>query len=135
MENITIILNTIPRTKKNQGQIVRMKNGRSILLPSKLYLAYEKECGNILPSQYKNLKINKPVNICCIFYCQSKRKIDLPNLLNAVDDMFVKYQVVEDDNRNIIAGHDGSRVYYDKLNPRIEIIISEINENENYTQW
>ena len=62
----------------------------------------------------------------------TKRKVDLPNLLNAIDDVFVKYKVVEDDNRNIVATHDGSIVLYDKENPRTEI---EITPLKDYKQW
>lgn len=44
----------------------------------------------------------------------------------------VKSGLILDDNRDIIAGHDGSRVYHDKFNPRIEI---EIANMQDYTQW
>ena len=38
-----------------------------------------------------------------------------------------------DDNRNIIASTDGSRVYWDKTNPRVEITITDAEPE--YTQW
>ena len=76
--------------------------------------------------------INYPVNIECIFFTETKRKIDLTNLLNAIDDAMVKSGLILDDNRDIIAAHDGSRVFHDKFNPRIEVKITELNE---YTQW
>ena len=63
---------------------------------------------------------------------QSRRKVDLTNLLEAVDDMLVKANVIVDDNRDIIASHDGSRVYYDKERPHIDITITDV---ENYKQW
>jgi Holliday junction resolvase RusA-like endonuclease len=62
----------------------------------------------------------------------ARRKVDLSNLLNAVDDAMVKSGLIIDDNRDIIAGHDGSRVFHDKINPRIEL---EIKELKNYVQW
>ena len=77
-------------------------------------------------------KINCPVNVKAVFYTQTRRKIDLTNLLEAVDDMLVYTDVLADDNRDVIAGHDGSRVFYDKKNPRIEI---EIKKVEDYIQW
>jgi hypothetical protein len=46
--------------------------------------------------------------------------------------MLVKAEVVQDDNRNIIAGHDGSRVYYNKENPHIEVNITKMKD---YEQW
>ena len=80
----------------------------------------------------KRLNINDPVNIKAIFYMDTKRRVDLTNLLEAIDDTLVKANVIADDNRNIIAGHDGSRVMYCRDNPRIEI---DITRMENYKQW
>ena len=56
---------------------------------------------------------------------KTRRKVDLANLLNGTDDALVHAEVIEDDNCKIIVGHDGSRVYYDKNNPRVEIEIKE----------
>ena len=121
-----------PATKKNSGQIV-MRGKYPVLLPSKAYLAFEKASLPYL-KQVKDTAgvINYPVNVQCTFYTETKRKIDLPNLLNAIDDAMVKSGLIIDDNRDIIAGHDGSRVFHDKFNPRIEIVISGM---ENYHQW
>lgn len=122
----------VPRSKKNNGQIV-MRGKYPVLLPSKAYLAFEKDC---LPYLYRVKDtagvINYPINSKCIFYTETKRKIDLPNLLNAIDDAMVKSGLLEDDNRDIIAAHDGSRVYHDKFNPRIEV---EITKMKDYRQW
>lgn len=121
-----------PVTKKNSGQIIKV-GGFSRLIPSKQYLTFEKEC----QPYFKRVKqeigaIDYPVNIQCIFYTETKRKIDLPNLLNAVDDAMVKSGLIVDDNRDIVAAHDGSRVFHDKYNPRIVVTIEEI---KNYPQW
>ena len=121
-----------PATKKNSGQIIQVK-GRSILIPSKQYKQFEKDCMPYL-KQVKDTAgiINYPVNVQCIFFTETKRKIDLPNLLNAIDDAMVQSGLLIDDNRDIIAAHDGSRVFHDKFKPRIEITITEI---KGYTQW
>lgn len=129
---IEFVIPVRPATKKNSGQIV-MRGKDPVLIPSKNYLQFEKSC---LP-YLKEVKdtagvINYPVNVQCTFFTETKRKIDLPNLLNAIDDAMVKSGLIIDDNRDIIAGHDGSRVYHDKFNPRIEIVISGM---ENYQQW
>lgn len=58
----------------------------------------------------------------------TRRRVDLTNLLGATCDLLVDFNVIEDDNSNIVAGHDGSRVKYDKEKPRTEIWISEITE-------
>ena len=121
-----------PITKKNSGQIV-MRGKYPILIPSKQYLQFEKDS---LPYFYRVKQevgvVNYPVNIQCIFYMDARRKVDLSNLLNVVDDAMVKSGLILDDNRDIIAGHDGSRVYHDNVNPRIEL---EIKELKDYVQW
>ena len=134
--NISFTLPVIPRTKKNSQRIISnysKKSGRSFtkILPSELYQQFEAECSLLIPQKLKN-RIKTPVNIKAIFYVQTRRKIDLTNLLEALDDMLVTTEVIADDNRDIIAGHDGSRVYHDKDNPRIEVTIEEMLD---YKQW
>ena len=46
------------------------------------------------------------------------------NLLESVDDALVAAGVLADDNSQIIVSHDGSRVLYDKDNPRTEVSIT-----------
>lgn len=123
MIKITIPLD--PRTKKNSQQIILVK-GRPMIFPSKKYKEYEKACKEYLP--YMEDPINFPVNIKCVYYMATKRRCDLTNLLEATDDILVHYEVLEDDNYNIIVSHDGSRVLYDKDNPRTEILIEPIEE-------
>lgn len=121
-----------PVTKKNKGQIV-MRGSHPILLPSKLYLQFEKDTlPYFMRVKIQTGEIAYPVNVQCLFYMETHRRVDLCNLLNAVDDAMVASGLIVDDNRDIIAGHDGSRVYYDKENPRIEI---EITELKDYEQW
>lgn len=121
-----------PVTKKNSGQIITV-GGIPRLIPSKQYLQFEKDCQPYFKRVLNQIgQIDYPINLQAVFYVETKRKIDLPNLLNAVDDAMVKSELILDDNRDIIASHDGSRVYHDKFNPRIEI---EITKQENYTQW
>ena len=121
-----------PATKKNSGQIITV-GAFPRLIPSKQYLQFEKDCQPYFKQVLNQIgQIDYPINLQVVFYVETKRRIDLPNLLNAVDDAMVKAELILDDNRDIIASHDGSRVYHDKFNPRIEI---EITKQENYTQW
>lgn len=121
-----------PATKKNSGQIITVGDFPR-LIPSKQYLKFEKDCQPYFKQVLHQIgQIDYPINLQAVFYVETKQKIDLPNLLNAVDDAMVKSELILDDNRDIIASHDGSRVYHDKFNPRIEI---EITRHENYTQW
>lgn len=108
-----------------------MCKGRPLLIPSKQYKKFETECLKVISQEYRK-NINYPVNIKAIFYTDSKRRVDLTNLLSALDDMLVKAEVIVDDSRDIVASHDGSEVCWDKENPRIEI---EIKKKRNYEQW
>jgi Holliday junction resolvase RusA-like endonuclease len=125
MEVVAVLKFTIPLppvTKKNHQQIIINKaTGRPIVIPSKQYKQYEKECGWFV--QGKGLKINEPVNVKCVYYMPTRRRVDLTNLMEATHDILVKYEVLEDDNSKIIRSVDGSRVLYDKENPRTEITI------------
>ena len=117
----TILLE--PVTKKNSQQIIYVK-GRAMIIPSKKYKDYEKKAVQLL--LFCTDHIDYPVNIEAHFYMGTRRKCDLTNLLEALDDVLVKAGIIEDDNYNIIAGHDGSRVHYDKENPRTEFIITQM---------
>lgn len=95
-----------------------------MIIPSKLYKDYEKECNKYMPTLDK--PIDYPINLKCIYYMPTRRKVDLNNLLEATTDMLVHYKVLLDDNCKIVYSHDGSRVRYDKKNPRTEIYIDKI---------
>lgn len=116
-----IVIPLQPVTKKNSQRIV-VNNGRPFVIPSKAYKEYEKAAMWFLPKAH----IDYPVNIRCLFYMKTHRRVDLTNLLEAIDDVMVEAGTLQDDNCEIVAGHDGSRVYYDKENPRTEIYIEEI---------
>ena len=116
----TIPLN--PVTKKNSQQIIFVK-GRRIPIPSKVYRQYEENAAWFLP---KTGTISSPVNIKATYYMKTKRRVDLCNLHEALHDVLVKYQIIEDDNCNIVVSTDGSRVLYDKENPRTEVEITGV---------
>ena len=111
-------------TKKNHQTIVRAK-GRLMVIPSKQYKQYEKDCEPYMPTL--DATIDYPIELACKFYMPTHRRVDAVNLLQAVCDILVKYGVIADDNSNIIASFDGTRVLYDKENPRTEITITPIN--------
>lgn len=121
-----IVIPLNPVTKKNHGQIIMLK-GRPIMLPSKPYVEYEKKCKQYMPKLDK--PIDYPINLKATYYMETKRKCDITNLLQASCDILVKYGVLADDNYSIVASVDGSKVFYDKENPRCEIEIEEV-ENE-----
>ena len=116
-----------PRTKKNNQQIVyNSKTKQPFIIQSEKYKQYERDAAWFL--RKPAAPFNSPVNIRCIFYRDSERRCDLTNLLEAIDDILVKYKIIADDNFKIIAGHDGSRVYIDRKNPRTEIYIETFDD-------
>lgn len=126
-----------PVTKKNNQRIIPIKTKtgkiRNIPIPSKAYEDFERDC---MPYLYqvksKTGYFDKPINIKAVFYVGKRLRYDLTNLLEALDDTLVKSGLIVDDNRDIVAAHDGSRVFYDKYKPRIEVEISYITD---YPQW
>ena len=109
-----------PVTKKNSQRIADCGKYKKIL-QSKAYVQYEKDAGYFLP--HRGAKFNKPCEVVCLFYMPTHKTVDLTNLEEAIDDVLVKYGVLEDDNSKIIVSHDGSRVLYDHENPRTEVTI------------
>ena len=127
---MTITLTGDPRTKKNSPRIIRIGRG-SRILPSQAYMDYAGECAvQLVAQRATNAGIDYPVNVACVYYMRTHRRVDLPNLLEATDDILKDNFVVVDDNCSVIATHDGSRVLYDKLRPRVEIEITPIREAE-----
>ena len=55
----------------------------------------------------------------------TRRKVDLINLHSALHDSLVAANILLDDNCAIIKSTDGSRVMFDKNNPRTEITITK----------
>ena len=120
---IKITIPLQPVTKKNSQRIVRCGDFHKII-PSKQYMQYENACGWYL--SWHAAPIKTRCEVSCLFYMKTRRKVDLTNLLEAVDYILVKRGVLADDNSNIIVSHDGSRVLYDPDFPRTEIIITSI---------
>lgn len=128
---IKIVIFGNPATKKNSMQICKNKyTGKTYLIQSKTYRTYEKEFLKQMNIFYhtnnKTPIITHAINLKCIYYMQTKRKVDLVNLLNATCDCLVKSKIIQDDNIEIIQSVDGSRVEYDAKNPRVEIYIEKI---------
>lgn len=118
-----------PISKKNSQQILINKaTGKPFIMPSKKYKEYEKNAMWFIP--FPDKPIDKPVNVKCLFYMPTKRKCDLVNMQEAILDVLVKAGLLADDNFSIVQSMDGSRVLYDKENPRTEVIITEVTPDE-----
>lgn len=131
-EPLVLVLLGDPRTKKNSQRPVPVKNKRTgksytKLLPSAAYEQYEEDC-IIQITGDKKLDIDWPVNVKCVYYMRTHRACDLVNLQEGTLDLLVHAGVLQDDNYKIVASMDGSRVLYDKKNPRVEITITAIEQ-------
>ena len=85
-------------------------------------------------AQYLHPKPREPfqgtVQLVYLVYTKTRMVVDDLNLYASLDDLLVRERILKDDNRNIIRCRDGSRVLYDKENPRAEIFIYEYREEE-----
>ena len=118
---IKFVIPLQPISKKNSQQIfLNSKTGKPFIAPSKKYKEYEAAAAWFVPKQ---VKINQPVNVKCLFFMKNRQKCDLTNMLEAIDDVLVKCGLLEDDNYTIVQSHDGSRIMHDKDNPRTEVYI------------
>lgn len=118
-------LGIAPVSKKNSQRVLfNRKRGVHFIKPSVAYERYERDALRLLHPL--NHPISSPVNVKCVFYMATRRRVDLTNLLEAADDVLVKRGILLDDHSGIIVSHDGSRVLYDRDRPRTEIEIEEV---------
>ena len=132
-KRITITIPLCPITKKNSQRIIQRympskKKSVPMIIPSAKYVSYAEECGYWVKP--KGAKIDYPVNVKALYYMPTRRRVDLTNLHEALHDILVKYEVLADDNSKIVAATDGSRVLYDKDNPRTEVTITVLDDEE-----
>lgn len=117
-----------PVTKKNHQEIRKnFKTGKRFISQSDIYKEYEQDCKWFLKPLPKK-PIDYPVNVKCLYYVGRRNRVDKTNLESAILDILVAAGVLADDNRNIVYSTDGSRVLYDKKNPRTEIYITKAGD-------
>lgn len=122
-----IVISLVPVTKKNSQRIIwNKRTKRYMLLPSANYERYELQCKYFIKPL--ETPIDYPVNVKALYYMDTRRRVDLTNLHEALHDILVKYKILKDDNFKIIQSTDGSRVLYDKENPHTEVYIEKIIE-------
>lgn len=127
-ESIRILIPLHPYTKKNSQEIyfrTKTDEGNTaqkvpFIFPSKQYKRYEQDCRIFM----RSLGIDYPVNVQAHYYMNSLRAVDLTNLHQALHDAMVNNGLISDDNCRLIVSTDGSRVFYDKNNPRTEVLIT-----------
>ncbi len=126
MNGVNFTIPGNPVTKKNHQRILKTRDGRSFVAPSSQYKAYEEQSGWFVPPK----NIDAPVNVKCLYFMETKRRVDLVNLLESTMDILVKYGCLKDDDSKIVQGHDGSRVLLDRENPRVEVTITKMEDKD-----
>lgn len=130
MKGVKFTIPLPPISKKNSQRILQNRaTSRPFIAPSAKYKEYERAAAWYIP---KAVTFSEPVNVRTVFYMPTRRRVDLTNLEEAAHDVMVTCGLLADDNRDVIAATDGSRVYYDKENPRTEVEIAPL---PNYERW
>ena len=118
-------------SKKNNKRIVlnRKTNKPMVISSKKAIKWYTNAIKQMQIDHVKKHKFNDKLNAKILIYRKDKRggPGDLNNFIQAPLDLLVSYGVIEDDNRNIIYSTDGSRLLYDKENPRVEVELSLVD--------
>lgn len=125
-ERLKLVIYGDPRTKKNSSRILVNGNKRFVA-PSRAYEVYRGLFIGQVTGRHR-LHIEEPVNVKCVYYMATQRRVDLVNLIEATNDLLVEAGVLQDDHSRIVVSHDGSRVALDRKDPRVEIEIEAIKK-------
>ena len=96
---------------------------RVLIIPSAIFQKYQKHALKHIPAVANPYN---EINLKVLYYRETRRKIDLVNLLESTCDILVKAKFIVDDDSKCVISTDGSRVFYDKMNPRAEIYIEKV---------
>ena len=111
-------------------RIAIRKNGKFTTKGNAMKQEYQRKVVSAVRSQLRGIHINKPVKIYYTFY-EKNRKRDLDNISafahKVIQDGLVKGGLLANDGwKNIVGFSDD--FYVDKDNPRIEILIREVDD-------
>lgn len=135
MAEIKYTIKGDPRTKKNSLKIagsgkrcpVCKKFEKQWVRQGKAHDAYaEAALWQLRPVPPRPIEC--PVHCKYVFHMKTRRVVDGLNLQAAIDDLLVEAGILKDDNSRIVVSHDGSRVLYDPVNPRVEITITKATD-------
>ena len=132
---VKLVVFGAPRTKKTSGRIVGSgpkchacgcRTGRPFLLPSEENVAWTKEAVKQMRQQLAGAAaLMIPVNCRALFY-RERNTGDLVNYEQALADALEEAGIVENDR--LIVSWDNSRLLKDAANPRIEILLSPVDD-------
>ena len=124
---------TIPRkTKKDKVYSLNLNTYRNLhfIVNNQLKEIYEQQ----MYEKLKNVYFNNPVRLTFVLYKRDRRIIDRSNFLCIVEKFFcdclTKFSCIPDDNDKYIVSTIYKTGGIDPKNPRVEIQIEELTENE-----
>lgn len=80
----------------------------------------------IAKNQYKWETITTPISIHYQFYFPDKRKTDISNKIESINDMFVECWILQDDNHEIVQQIIWTSRWICPKTPRVEIEFIEL---------
>lgn len=92
---------TIP-SKKNSKQIFRNRNGVAFIASSQAHKDWHKEHIWALQKEVKVRGLKWPLSISYTFSIPNKRKFDLSNKIETINDLLVDAMIIDDDNWDVI---------------------------------
>jgi len=116
MKEFSFIINGRPMSKKRNWTIAWTRGRIPRIILKKRYKEWEKGVLDQLWVQRMQYQasmtgpwepIDYPVQVTFIFYIRRKRKYDLSNLYQGIEDALVEGLILKDDS--LIESHDGSR--------------------------
>lgn len=121
---VRLVAEGVPATKKNSMRPLKM--GAFVkLVPSAAYLEWRDVVVPQLRGQFRGLlQIDREVNVCALIY-RARNVGDLDGYFCAIGDTLQEARVL--DNDRLISGWDGSRRLLDPRRPRVELVISDLD--------
>ena len=124
--NLKFTVHGQPIVKKNNQKVVT-RGGKTFKVDTPAYTRWRNSAYfQIAQALGKPEPIPVAINLRVHFYMETRTATDISNLLEGIQDVLVTSRILADDNYMIVAGLDGTRAYYDKNNPRMEVEITPI---------
>ena len=129
MQKLTIEVNGDARSKKNSQTAFTMKNGRSMIIPSKAYKKWHRAATKQLKGAGLVYTGGYPAVMWFYHYRSTNRTFDFSNAQEGIQDLFQELGIIaEDNNLHIIPRTKGRGWEKDKENPRVLITIEKYIE-------
>jgi hypothetical protein len=126
---VALTIHGCPRTKKNsQRMAINKKTGKPFPVQSKAWKEYSKHSPHQITAGSAYMPICEAVNVKALFFMDTRRIVDIVGLTQGLHDLLVERGILQDDNSRIIVSTDGSRVLYDKANPRTDVAITRCSD-------